>query len=389
MKARRAARGRDGKPKVLHVTMVALSLDKLLGAQLRGFRDAGFEVVTASAPGPEVAGLEAEAIRHVPLHRATRSWNLRADLAAARELWRVVRAERPDVLHLHTPKPGAYGRPIGRLARVPLVVNTVHGLFAQEDDRLTKRVACYAIERAAACFSDVELVQSIEDVAVLRRLRVPARKVVHLGNGIDLAAFDPSAIDPDERIRIRRELGGHDERIVVGCVARLVREKGIEELVAAFEQLRSEGVPVHLVLIGERSGERDAVDPAVLDRARAAGASLLGRRDDVPRLLAGMDVHVLPSYREGYPRVVMEAAAMGVPSVATDIRGCREAVVDGVTGLLYPRGDVAALTTLLRDLVADPGRRRSLGEEARRRGGVEFDHRRQVAITLEAYARRR
>jgi glycosyltransferase involved in cell wall biosynthesis len=389
MRMSQGEQGRGAVPKVLHVTTVAISLDKLLGAQLRGFRDAGFDVVTASAPGPEVAELEAEGIRHVPLHRATRSWNLREDVGAAMELWRVVRAERPDVLHLHTPKPGAYGRPVGRLARVPLVVNTVHGLFAQEDDRFAKRAACYTVERIAACFSDVELVQSIEDVAVLRRLQVPARKLVHLGNGIDLAAFDPTAIDDAERVRIRRELGADDDRVVLGCVARLVREKGIEDLVAAFEQLHSHGVPVHLVLIGERSGERDAVDPVVIERARAAGVSLLGRRDDVSRLLAGMDVHVLPSYREGYPRVVMEAAAMGVPSVATDIRGCREAVVDGVTGLLYPRGDVSALQQRIGELVADPARRRALGEEARRRGRVVFDYRRQVWITLEAYARRR
>ena len=149
--------------RVAHLTTTDISLRHLLLAQLRGARAAGHEVIGISAPGPDVAFLEAEGIRHVPLYASTRSMNLRADLQAARELWRVLRRERPDVLHTHNPKPGVYGRIVGRLAGVPVVVNTVHGLYATERDRATKRAVVYGAEAVASRFSDAELVQNPGD----------------------------------------------------------------------------------------------------------------------------------------------------------------------------------------------------------------------------------
>src|SRR4051812_7532499 len=123
---------------VAHLTTIDLSLRFLLMAQLVGARDAGYDVVGISAPGPWVAELEAEGIRHLPLHSSTRAADPRADVRAARELWAVLRRERPTVLHTHNPKPGLYGRVLGRAAGVPVVVNTIHGLYATADDPLAK-----------------------------------------------------------------------------------------------------------------------------------------------------------------------------------------------------------------------------------------------------------
>src|SRR6476659_8452653 len=136
-------------------------------AQLLGARDAGDEVVGISAPGPWVPELEAEGIRHVALHDSTRAVDARADARAARELWSVLRRERPTVLHTHNPKPGLYGRVLGRVARVPIVVNTVHGLYATDDDPWAKRAAVYGLEAVASQFSDAELIQTPEDLALL------------------------------------------------------------------------------------------------------------------------------------------------------------------------------------------------------------------------------
>ncbi len=124
---------------VAHLTTVDLSLRYLLGAQLDGARERGDEVIGISAAGPHVPWLEERGVRHVALASSTRGWGLKADLRAAAELWRVLRRERPDVLHTHNPKPGIYGRIVGRLAGVPCVVNTVHGLYATEDDPTTIR----------------------------------------------------------------------------------------------------------------------------------------------------------------------------------------------------------------------------------------------------------
>ncbi|MGH9025744.1 MAG: glycosyltransferase, partial [Acidimicrobiia bacterium] len=146
--------------KVAHLTTVDSSLRYLLLAQLQGALSSGYEVVAISAPGPDVSTLERHGITHRPLSSSTRSMRPLADLRAAIELWRILRRERPDVLHTHNPKPGLYGRVVGRLAGVPVVVNTVHGFYATPDDALAKRLMIYALEATAARFSDAELVQN-------------------------------------------------------------------------------------------------------------------------------------------------------------------------------------------------------------------------------------
>ena len=169
--------------------------------------------------------------------------------------------------------------------------------------------------------------QSLEDVATLTRIGVPARKVHHLGNGIDLGRFDPDAVDPELVATLRRELGAEPGDVVCGVVGRLVREKGYAEVFAAASALRDRLPNLRVVVVGPGDPEKaDALTDAELDAARAAGVQFLGYREDVDDLYAAMDLYVLASHREGFPRSAMEAAAMGLPVVATDIRGCREVV---------------------------------------------------------------
>src|SRR4051794_10637276 len=170
---------------VAHLTTVDMSLRFLLLAQLRAVRDGGGTAIGISAPGPWVGELEAEGIRHIPLHASTRAADPVRDLGAARELWHTLREERIDVLHTHNPKPGIYGRVVGRAARVPIVVNTVHGLYATEDDPTARRAAVYALEAVAARCSDAELIQSPEDLELMERLHL-TRRARLLGNGVDL-----------------------------------------------------------------------------------------------------------------------------------------------------------------------------------------------------------
>ena len=153
--------------KVAHLCTVDLSLRYLLLAQIDACIARGDEVVGISAAGPDVPMLEERGMRHVALASSTRSMDPLADLRAARELWAVLRRERPDVLHTHNPKPGIYGRIVGRLAGVPRVVHTTHGLYATPQDRLPKRAVVYALEAVASRFSHVELVQSPEDLELM------------------------------------------------------------------------------------------------------------------------------------------------------------------------------------------------------------------------------
>ena len=382
-------RPRRARPLLVHLTTVDLSLAYLLLPQLIAFREAGYDVVGVSAPGPHVATLEANGIRHVPLMRSTRAADLRADVATAREFWSICRRLRPDIVHTHNPKPGVYGRILARLAGVPIVVNTVHGLYALPSDPWPKRAVVYTLERIAASFSHAELLQNVEDRPTLRRLRIPAARLHLLGNGVDMRRFDPERL-AGQRAVVRAELGVDDEVVVVGLVGRLVAEKGYREVFAAARQLRTTHPQARFVVAGPAEPDKaDAITADELAAAEADGVVLLGMREDVERLYPAFDLYVLASYREGFPRSAMEAAAMGLPIVATDIRGCRQVVDEGVTGHLVPARDASMLAAAIGRLVADASAREAMGEAARAKAIAEFDDRRQVTITLALYERLR
>ncbi len=376
------------RPLLVHLTTVDLSLAYLLLPQLIAFRKAGYEVVGVSAPGDHVATLQAHGIHHLPLTSSTRAADLRADLATAAEFARICRRLRPDIVHTHNPKPGIYGRVIARLTGVPVVVNTVHGLYALPTDPWRKRAVVYALERLAAICSQAELLQNPEDLPTLRQLRVPDARLHVLGNGVDLDRFDPAA-SPDARAAVRAELGIADDEVVVGLVGRLVAEKGYREVFAAAERLRATHPKARVVIAGPADADKaDAITEDELDRAEeVAGVRFLGMHTEVERLYPAFDVYVLASHREGFPRSAMEAAAMGLPLVLTDIRGCRQVVDHGHNGLLVPVRDPASLAEAIGRLVADPQRRAAMGRAARDKAVTEFDDRRQVAITLEVYRR--
>jgi glycosyltransferase involved in cell wall biosynthesis len=232
-------------------------------------------------------------------------------------------------------------------------------------------------------------VQNVEDLATLRRLGVPERKLTLLGNGIDLGRFDPAAVTHDDRCAARAELGARDpDDVVVASVGRLVREKGFPELFAAAARVREHTPGARFAVIGGADPDKaDAIGADELAAARAIGVRLLGARDDVVRLYAAMDIFVLPSHREGFPRAAMEAAAMGVPVIATRIRGCRQVVDDGVTGILVPPRDVDALAGAIERLVRDPDCRRRMGAAGRAKARPAFDQQRCIDITLDTYRR--
>jgi glycosyltransferase involved in cell wall biosynthesis len=371
--------------RLVHVTTSDMSLALLLGPQLRSFVEAGMDVIGVSAPGPWVDDLTSWGVRHEPLVHATRSVALSQDARAVGELYRVFRRLRPDIVHTHNPKPGIYGRAAAGLARVPVVVNTVHGLFATSEDSLLKRAIVYGLERAVSSFSDSELVQNVEDIATLNRLRVPSRKLVLLGNGVDLARF----IVPSREAKIgsRRALNISEGQVVVGFVGRLVWQKGLREIFDAAKILRSSRPDVVFAIVGP-------LDPAKTDgltsldvaaAEKLGNVIFMGERRDVEILYSTFDLFVLPSHREGFPRSAMEASASAVPVIATNIRGCRQVVDDGVTGTLVPLRDGVALARAIADLANDAERRAEMGRAARRRAVAEFDDRRVVSITLEVY----
>jgi glycosyltransferase involved in cell wall biosynthesis len=209
--------------RLVQVTTTDMSLQLLLGGQLTAFAEAGYEVIGVSAAGPYVAELEDHGIIHCPLPSATRSFDPIADLRTLWDLTHLLRQLRPDIVHTHNPKPGIYGRLAAHRAGVPVVVNTVHGLYAVPEDAWARRLPVYAAERFAARYSDCELVQNIEDLEALARIGTPSSKLHLLGNGIDLDRFNDRSV-MTRRLAMRARLGIAEDEIVGGVVGGLVWE---------------------------------------------------------------------------------------------------------------------------------------------------------------------
>jgi glycosyltransferase involved in cell wall biosynthesis len=379
----------SARPKLIHLTTVDLSLHVLLQHQLARFAQEGFDVAGASAPGPYVADLAAAGIRHLPVRSLTRSWTPGRDAIALRELTALFRRERPDIVHMHNPKSGVLGRVAARAARVPVVVNTVHGLYANPSLPPLRRGAIAGAERVAFRFSDHELFQSREDfdLAVGRRM-VARSRATWLGNGVDLTRFDPGAVDAEAVALLRKSWGAGERSVVIGTVGRLVVEKGYRELFRAAEMVRGEREEALFVVVGpEEPVKADRLGEEDLEEARRAGVVLHGEGRDMPAVYAAFDVFVLPSHREGVPRSLIEAQAMGRPAVATDIRGCREVVGPGETGLLVAPRDPAALAAAILRLLAEPDEARRMGTAGRARAVERFDEEAVIARTLDVYRR--
>ena len=375
--------------RVAHVCTIDLSLRYLLLGQLKFLQEQGYDVVTVSNPGPDVAFLNEHGLRHVPV-AMTRNFTPAKDLGALLDLARVFRRECVDIVHTHNPKPSLLGQLAARMAGVKIVVNTLHGFYFHDHMPPLTRSFYVLMEQLAAANSDHILSQNPEDIrtAIAEHI-APAQRLELLGNGIDLKRFSPDAIDVADVAAARWGLGLKPEHVVVGFVGRLVAEKGILELFEAIRALRVRHPALRLLVIGPTDDEKhDALTPA---RARDFGVDditvFAGLRQDMPQLYAAMDLFVLPSHREGFPRSPMEAAAMSRAVVATDIRGCRETVVDGDTGLLVTVRDPVALATGIEALITDVGRRRAMGLAGRALAERKFDERAVFARVAATYER--
>jgi glycosyltransferase involved in cell wall biosynthesis len=361
--------------KIIEITNVDFSLRHFLLPLMRGLRGRGHEVIGVSADGALLDVARAEGFRVVALPLA-RSLSPVAQVRAFRALVAFFRAERPDMVHAHMPISGFLARVAARVAGVPRVAYTCHGFLFNQPGPWWRRAASLAMEFVAGRLTDVFLTVSSEEAADARRLHLHARATA-VGNGRDPSIFRPNAT---VRARIRAELGVPDERVAVVAVSRLVRHKGYPELLAAMRETNAE-----LWVVGERLPSDHGEDMAPYFAASGLGARLrrLGYRDDVPAILAAADIFVLPSHFEGLPMSVIEAMLTGLPVVATAIRGPREQVVEGETGLLVPPMQISPLAAALRRLVADPALRARMGEAGRARAVALYDEALVVARTLD------
>jgi glycosyltransferase involved in cell wall biosynthesis len=281
------------------------------------------------------------------------------------------------MVHGHMPISGLLARFAARVAGVPTVAYTCHGFLFNQPSSPLRRVLAFVLEWIGGRLTDRYLTVSTEEAADARRFGI-AGDAKPVGNGRDPARFRPN---PTARARLRAGFGTPEDAVVVCMVSRLVRHKGHPELLAAMLAVPN----AELWVVGNRLVSDRGEDLDKLFDASALGPRLrrLGYREDIPELLAASDIFALPSHFEGLPMSVIEAMLVGLPVVASDIRGPREQVVDGETGLLVPPAQVGPLARALCRLAADPKLRSRMGEAGRRRALELYDEAKVVGRTLD------
>jgi glycosyltransferase involved in cell wall biosynthesis len=335
-----------------------------LTGRLRALREAGFRVTLIASPGElldQTAAREGVEAIGLPMEREIAPL---ADLVSLVRLWWVLVRLRPDVAEFSTPKAGLLGSVASWLAGVPARVYMLRGLKL-ETSKGIKRSILLAAERVAARFVQVVLCNSESMRAEAVSLGIaPAAKMQMLGdgssNGVNVERFSPGPSN------VRRRLKLPLEAPVVGFVGRLTRDKGVPELIAAFDTILHREPRAHLLLVGWFDAAEDALGAGV--RARIASHPRIhctGFVGDTAPYYRAMDVMVLPTWREGFPNVVLEAAATGIPVVTTLCTGSRDSVVPEVTGLLIPPGYPEAISEAVLTLLRKPERRRRMGRAAR------------------------
>ena len=345
---------------------------------------AGYDVLLISPPGPYGDKLHALGLRWEPLPMQRRSLNPLRELALLWHLTRLLRRERPALVHGFTIKCAVYGSLAARLAGIPARVNAVAGMgyvftSSHVKARLLRPVV-RGLLRLALGGRDARLIlQNADDVELFRRAGLvdPAHIRLIRGSGVDCAQFAGiSRQAPDDGC----------PRILLA--SRLLWDKGVGEYVAAIRQLRSQGRTLQALLAGTPDpGNPAAVpEPTIREWVNEGLLTWLGHVDDMIGLLGSVDIVVLPSYREGLPRTLVEAAACGLPLITTDVPGCREVVSDGVDGLLVPMGNSGALAQAIARLQDHPAFARQLGEAARRKARTQFDERIVIQRTMAVYA---
>lgn len=374
--------------KIIRTATVPLSLRSFcldLFDELRG----RYQLLAVSSPG---ADLDVVQRRGTPVRavKMERRISLFSDLRSLIALVRLFRKERPDMVHSITPKAGLLSMVAAWIARVPVRLHSFTGLVSPTATGLQRLVLTATDRLTCACATHVHAEgHGVRADLIKCGLTSKAVRVLHHGNirGIDLDFYKVDEELCRMGCAIRERYGIPADAFTFIYVGRLVRDKGIYELIQAYGQLRSEGRDVHLLLVGVEEPE----DPLSPDTRRAVfdDPTIHFTEEwvaDLRPYYCAAQALVFPSYREGFPNVVLEAGAMGLPSVVTDINGSREIISDGANGLVVPPRDAMALCGAMRNLIDNPGSLPRMGASARRVVEEKFDARDVMAALIDYYA---
>jgi len=347
----------ESKKKLIRITTVPLSLDKILDGQL-AFMNNHYEVIAISSEKEYLircAKNEGVRYKHIEM---TRKITPLKDFLSLLKLISFLKKEKPFIVHSHTPKAGIIAMLASRIANIPIRLHTVGGLPLMEE-KGSKKKLLEMIEKLTYSFSTKIFINSkgLYDYIIDNNYTSKNKlKVVGNGssNGVDVHYFSPEKISQIEIAQLKLSLGILENDFTFIFVGRIVTDKGINELVEAFDTVCLKYKTIKLVLVGEQESDLDPLNEKTINLIRNNNKIIeTGFQNDIRPYLALSDALVFPSYREGFPNVLMQAGAMGLPVIASNINGCNEIIVDGKNGILIPLKDINSIERALIQLIDD------------------------------------
>ncbi|MGM0933347.1 MAG: glycosyltransferase family 4 protein [Bacteroidota bacterium] len=375
--------------KLIRITTIPLSLEKLLEGQL-SYMNEFYEVTAVSAEKERLERYGRDNGVNTFWVEMTRAITPLMDAKAVWKLYNFFKKEKPLIVHTHTPKAGIVGMLAAKLAGVPLRLHTVAGLPLMETTG-NKRKLLDFVEKLTYKFATRVYPNSrgLKEI-ILKEGFADEEKLKVLGkgssNGIDTDYFDPYDFSEEDKMKIRQELNIPEQDLVFIFIGRLVSEKGINELVAAFKRLQERKPELSLLLVGHFEEELDPLSEEskeIIENHPKIFTT--GYQVDVRPYFAVSDVLAFPSYREGFPNVVMQAGAMGLPAIVTDINGCNEIITRGQNGIIIPVKDKEALLEAMTFLAENLNQRKALAAKARKIICRDYERREFWQLLLEEY----
>ena len=356
--------------KILRITTVPISLRNLLKGQPK-FMSQYYEVVGITSPGEEINDVvNDEGIRVIEVEM-TRTISPIKDLVSLWKLYKVIKKEKPFIVHSHTPKAGTLGMMAAKLAGVPNRLHTIAGLPLLVATGAKRKLLDFVEKITYACATRIYPNSlGLKDIIIQNGYTKPSKlKVIANGssNGIDVNHFSVENISEETKTTLREELNIIEDDIVFVFVGRLVTDKGINELISAFKKLSADHQNIKLLLVGTFESELDPLHDSTLNEIESNNNIInVGWQTDVRPYFAISNVLAFPSYREGFPNVVMQAGAMELPSIVTNINGCNEIIKEGVNGLIIPPKDENELYLAMLNIIENPSKQKELANASRK-----------------------
>lgn len=377
------------KPKILQICAIDSSVESLLKPLIIESMNRGYEVHNACSNTGRFDRLRAEGLTMKEVN-IDRKISLLSNVKSVLKLYKLIKKEKYDIVHVHTPVAALLGRIAAKLAGAKNVIYTAHGFYFHEDMSKKQYNFFVNIERIAArFFTDWLLLQSKEDYEfALKQNFKKSERTLHLSNGVDIwNKFNPVLIKEKTCSDFRREENIFKDDFVFSFIGRLVKEKGIFELITAFKNVTNNFPNAKLLIIGgflESERDQESYRKLMIDLEHF-NIRYLGFRKDIPMLMATSDAYILPSYREGLPRSIIEAMAMNNPIIATNIRGCREEVFEGVNGFLVKKGSSEELAEAMEKLLENRVLVKEMGERSREIAEELFDENKVINKQIELF----